>query len=163
MNRKINPQGKYPFFLAYHDYKHIFQHDSRKITTLREHKERRTYRLMNETQKEVIVYKIDGGLINKETVLKCDYGIYTEDDCLFLVELKGTDLNHALDQIDSTIDALLKQPKIKVKKMNVRVVLSKSNAPRIYATKEKKLKQLLKKEYGGGDYKKQSRILEDSI
>ena len=47
--------------------------------------------------------------------------------------------------------------------MNVRVVLSKSNAPRIYATKEKKLKQLLKKEYGGGDYKKQSRILEDSI
>jgi hypothetical protein len=163
MTQKIKEQKEWPFFQAYHDSNYILRHDCSKDVPLREQKEKRTYRLHNKSEKELVVYKIDGGLINNDNVLKCDNAIYTEDDWLFLIELKGTDLNQALDQIDRTIDRLLKQPNIKVQKLNVRIVVSKVSVPRMYASKEKKLKQLLHKFYGDGDYKKQSKKLEDSI
>ena len=95
--------------------------------------------------------------------MKCDNGIFIEDNTLFLIELKGADLNHALDQINSTIDILIKRPNIKLKKLNARIILSRVSVPRITASKENKLKQLLHKSYGAGDYKKQSRTLEDTI
>ena len=163
MAQKIKAQKEWPFFQAYNDDNFILHHNSRKEVSLRELGESRTYKLHNNSGKEIVIYKIDGSLINDENVLKCDYGIYTEDDWLFLIELKGTDLNHALNQINSTINILLKQTNIKVKKLNARIVLSKVSIPRIYASKENKLKQLLHKSYGGGDYKKQSRVLEDTI
>ncbi len=163
MAQKIKAERKWPFFQAYHDNSYILHHNCRKEVLLRELGEKRTYRLHNMSVKEIVVYRIDGGIIDNDGVLRCDYGIFTEDDVLFLIELKGADLNHALDQINSTIDILLKRSNIRVKKLNVRIVLSKVSVPRIYASKENKLKQLLHKFYGGGDYKKQSRTLEDSI
>ena len=163
MAQKIKVQKEWPFFQAYHDNGYILRHDCSKEVSLREPGENRTYKLHNKSGKEFVVYRIDGGLINDENVLKCDNGIYTENDWLFLIELKGTDLNHALDQINNTIDILLKRPNKKVKKLNARIVLSKVSIPRISASKENKLKQLLHKSYGGGNYKKQSRLLEDTI
>lgn len=163
MAQKIKVQKEWPFFQAYHDNGYILRHDCSKEASLREPGENRTYKLHNKSGKEFVVYRIDGGLINDENVLKCDNGIYTENDWLFLIELKGTDLNHALDQINNTIDILLKRPNEKVKKLNARIVLSKVSIPRISASKENKLKQLLHKSYGGGNYKKQSRLLEDTI
>ena len=163
MAQKIKVQKEWPFFQAYHDNGYILRHDCSKEVSLREPGENRTYKLHNKSGKELVVYRIDGGLINDENVLKCDNGIYTENDWLFLIELKGTDLNHALDQINNTIDILLKRPNKKVKKLNARIVLSKVSIPRISASKENKLKQLLHKSYGGGNYKKQSRLLEDTI
>lgn len=163
MAQKIKPQKEWPFYEAYHNVSYILRHDCSKNVPLREPKENRTYRLLNYLGKEIVVYKIDGGVINNDKVLKCDYGIYTENDLLILIELKGIDLSHALDQIDNTISILLKQPNIKMKKLSVRIVLSKVGVPRISASKENKLKQLLRKSYGGGDYKKQSRVLEETI
>lgn len=163
MAQKIKVQKEWPFFQAHHDNGYILRHDCSKEVSLREPGENRTYKLHNKFGKEIVVYKVDGGLINDENVLKCDNGIYTENDWLFLIELKGTDLNHALDQINNTIDILLKRPNKKVKKLNARIVLSKVSIPRISASKENKLKQLLHKSYGGGNYKKQSRLLEDTI
>ena len=163
MERKIKAQKEWPFFLAFHDTSYILSHDCKKKVSLHELGETRTYILHNNSAKEIVVYKIDGGLIKDNNVLKCDNGILTEDDWLFLIELKGADLNHALDQINSTIDILLKRPNKIVKKLNVRIVLSKVSIPRISASKENKLKQLLFKHYGGGCYKKQSRILEDIL
>ena len=163
MTQKIKVQQEWPFFQAYHDENYILRHDFSKEVSLREPGENRTYKLHNKSGKEIVVYKIDGGLINNEDVLKCDNGIFTEDNLLFLIELKGADLNHALDQINNTIDILIKRPSIKVKKLNARIVLSRVSIPRITASKENKLKQLLHKSYGGGDYKKQSQTLEDSI
>lgn len=163
MEQKIKSQENWPFFQAYHDENSILRHDCSKDVPLREPKEKRVYRLRNSSEKEIVVYKIDGGIICNNEILKCDNGIYTEDDWLFLIELKGSDLEHALDQINSTINLLLKQPNIKVRKLNVRIVLSKVCVPRIAVSKENKLKQLLHKLYGGGDYKKQSRTLEDTI
>lgn len=163
MAQKIKAKQNWPFFEAYHDENYILYHDCRTEISLCELGKDRTYKFHNKSEKEIVVYKIDDGLITDKKVLKCDNGIYTEDDCLFLIELKGTDLNHALDQINSTINILLKRPNKKVKKLNVRIVLSKVNVPRIYASKENKLKQLLHKSYGNGNYKKQSRILEETI
>lgn len=163
MAQKIKEQKKWPFFQAYHDQNYIERHDCNKVVKLKEPREKRIYKLHNDTEKEIVVYKIDGGLINDTSVLKCDNGIYTEDDWLFLIELKGKDLEHALEQINSTIDILLKQKNIKPKKLNVRIVVSKVNIPKILESKEKKLKQLLYKSYGGGDYKKQSRLLEETL
>ena len=163
MAQKIKVQKEWPFFQAYHDNGYILRHDCSKEVSLREPGENRTYKLHNKSGKEIVVYKVDGGLINDENVLKCDNGIYTENDWLFLIELKGADLNHALNQINNTIDILLKRPNKKVKKLNARIVLSKVSIPRISASKENKLKQLLHKSYGGGNYKKQSRLLEDTI
>ncbi len=163
MAHKIKSQKKWPFFQAYHDGNSILRHNCSRDIPLREPKENREYRLRNISEKEIVVYKIDGGLINNDEVLKCDNGIYTEDDWLFLIELKGANLEHALDQINSTINILLKRPSIKVKKLNARIVLSRVSVPRISASKENKLKQLLHKSYGGGDYKKQSRVLEDAL
>ena len=117
----------------------------------------------NKSQKEVVVYKIDGGLIVNNNGKKCDYGIYTEDDMLFLIELKGDDLNYALKQINQSINILLEQPNIKVKKLSVRIVLSKVRTPEILESEEKKLKQKLHKLYGGGDYLKKSQFLKDII
>lgn len=162
MAQKIKAQKEYSFYRAYHNDNYILRHDCSKDIPLREPKENRTYRLHNKSGKEIVVYQIDGGLIDNENVLKCDNGIYTEDDWLFLIELKGADVNHALDQISSTIDILLKQPCIKVKKLNARIVLSKVCVPKISSSKEKRMKQLLRKSYGG-DYKKQSRVLVDSL
>ncbi len=159
--KKIKEQKEWPFFQTYHDDNYILRHDCSKEVPLRE--QNKTYKLHNKSRKEIVVYKIDSGLIIDNNVLKCDKGIYTEEDWLFLIELKGIDLEHALDQINSTIDILLKQRNVKVKKLNARIVLSKVSVPRIYTSKENKLKQLLCKFYGGGDYKKQSQILEDSI
>lgn len=163
MAQKIKPQKEWPFFQAYHDDAYILRHDCCKEISLHEPGESQTYRFYNKSGKEFVVYKIDRGLINNEEVSKCDNSIYTEDNWLYLIELKGTDLNHALDQINSTIEILIKRPKIKVKKLNARIVLSRVSIPKITASKENKLKQLLHKSYGGGDYKKQSRTLEDTI
>lgn len=163
MAQKIKAQKEWPFFQAYHDGAYILRHDCSKDIPLREPREKRVYRFLNNSAKEIVVYKIDGGIINNDEVQKCDNGIYTEDDLLILVELKGADLDHALNQISSTIKILLKQPSIKVKKLNARVVLSKVRVPDMLSTKEKQLKQLLQKSYGGGDYKKQSRVLVDTI
>lgn len=163
MAQKIKPQKEWPFFLAYHDAAYILRHDCSKEVSLHEPGESQTYRFHNKSGKEIVVYRIDGGLINNDNVLKCDNGIYTEVDSLYLIELKGADLNHALDQINSTIEILIKSSSIKIKKLNARIVLSRVSIPRITASKENKLKQLLHKSYGGGDYKKQSRTLEDRI
>ena len=163
MAKKIKPQKEWPFFLAYHDAAYILRHNCSKEVSLYESGESPTYQFHNKSGKEIVVYKIDGGIINNDDVLKCDNGVYTENDSLYLIELKGADLNHALDQINSTIDFLIKRPSIKIKRLNARIVLSRVSIPRITASKENKLKQLLHKSYGGGDYKKQSQVLEDTI
>ena len=70
---------------------------------------------------------------------------------------------HALEQILSTIDVLLKKPNISVKQLNARIVLSKNRIPNLLVSKEKKLSRLLKQEYGNGSLLKQTRKLEEKI
>ena len=145
---KINIGEKWPFFSAYNDEKYIKSHDQRKIVVLKEPKESREYRLKNKSAKELVVYHVDGGVVSSNDVLKCDYGIYTEDNVLFFVELKGSDYIHALDQMNSTINLLIEKPQIKVARLNTRIVLSKVSVPAILPTQEKMLIRVVKKYKG---------------
>lgn len=161
--QKIKVSEEWPFFQAYHEGETILRHDCSKDIPLREPGEKRLYRLQNRVGKEIVVYKIDEGLIKGNVNIKCDFGIYTEDDHLFLIEMKGSDLNQAIDQITETITILLKRPHIQVKILKARVVMSKVRVPSIQSTKEKQLKQLLKKSYGGGDFVKKCVYFEEAL
>ena len=145
----INETEGYPFFNAFHDKSYIISNDNKKVVVLREPRESREYRMENKNQKELVVYKIDGRLISSNDVLKCDYGIYTEDDVLYLIELKGTDYIHALEQLLSTISILLEKSRIKVAGLHARIVLSKVRVPDIIPSQEKKLLMKVRNRKGG--------------
>lgn len=153
---KIEVTTDWPFYSAYHRADYIPSHDNRKTVVLREPRESRVYRLENPSQKELVVYKIDGGLISSNDVLKCDNGIYTEDDTLYLIELKGADYIHALEQLLSTISILLQRPQVKVSKLFARIVLSKIRVPAIIPTQEKKLLAQVHSRNGNFDKKCQT-------
>ena len=153
--------AKWPFFNKYHDNCYIKSHDTRQFVVLKESRESREYRLENKSAKDVIVYKIDGGLIDNNDVLKCDYGIFTEDNTLYFIEFKGADYIHALEQLLSTINILVVRPQVIVDRLNGRVVLSKMNVPAIVSTQEKKLTKLLKEKNGG--FIKQCHVLKETI
>lgn len=154
---KIEVTEERPFYNAYHDEGYIISHDNKKVVVLKEPKESRVYRLENPSQKEIVVYQIDGGLISSNDVLKCDNGIYTEDDVLFLIELKGADYIHALEQLLSTINILLQRSQVKVTKLNARLVLSIIRVPDIIPSLEKKL--LTKVRSYNGDFVRKCQML----
>ena len=104
---RIEIDGKWQFYKTYHGKDYIQSHDTRKHVVLKEKREPSEYRMHNNSEKEIVVYRIDGGLIASNEQQKCDYGIYTERDVLSLIELKGGDFIAALEQILKTIENLL--------------------------------------------------------
>lgn len=145
------PEGSgqtFPFFDTYHDPSTIAFHEAKKTITLKD-KGASVYCLDNDRNKEIVCYCIDGKLISSTEVNKCDFALYTEDDHVILIELKGSDYGKALDQISSTIDLLIKNPKVKVSRLCGRVVLNRARVPDFLETKEKKLRELLARNYKG--------------
>jgi hypothetical protein len=136
----------HPFFHDYNDDQYIKSYAKTKIIVVEEKK--RKYSLTNDLQKEIIVYHIDGGLIQEkeEGDIKCDYGIYTEDKLLILVELKGSDYEQAISQILNTTKKLeITKDSKKIEKLLARVVLSKgTNVPYLRSSALTELKNLLK-------------------
>ncbi len=159
----IKNEPRWQFYNAYHESRYIKSHNAKRNVVLKEKGEKSEFRLHNDSEKEIVVYKIDGGILTSNEIKKCDYGVYTEQDVLYLIELKGSDYRHALDQIMSTIDTLLKKNSISVRQLNARIVLSKCRIPNILVTQEKKLNILLKTKYGKGNIRKQTKVLEENI
>lgn len=69
------------------------------------------YILENTMKNQVLSYKMDGGIILEDGTVpvginKCDHMmlIKEEEPTAILVELKGTDVRHAMRQISSTVD-----------------------------------------------------------
>jgi len=160
---KIDNDKRWPFYCAYHDDRYIEYHGFKNKIVLKEKREKSKYHLYNDSKSDIIIYKVDGGMITSNKIKKCDYGVYTEQDVLYLIELKGSDYNQALEQIQSTIDNLIKKSSINVKQINVRIILSKYRTPNILYTQEKKLNILLKTKYGKGNIRKQSQMFEEHI
>lgn len=147
-NQSKDAAKTFPFYEEYHEDRYIRFHEKRKIISLKD-KGASVYTLTNDTEKEIVCYEIDGKLITGTGVDKCDFGLYTEDDLLILIELKGSDYSHALDQLQSTIEILVKTNQVSVSRICGRVVLNKTRVPDTLETKEKKLKHLLRKQYNG--------------
>ncbi len=137
---EIVADDKHPFFNAYNDCAYISSHDCRSKVVVSE--QQMQYILDNPNGEEIVVYRIDQGII-KGTSVKCDFGIYTENDILFLVELKNPEREyfHALEQIINTIELLIVSKQISVSKLNARIVSRKY--PNIPSSKERKLENRL--------------------
>ena len=132
--------------------------DNRKICNAIENK--RKYELINISLKKVCKIKIDGGYIDDTTVNKCDYGfLICDDNHILLVELKGVDFIHAIEQIYTTI--LLKRNEFNSFKVSARIVLTKMNVPNIQNNpKFLKLKKVITQK--DGDIKYKSRVLSEN-
>ena len=118
--------------------------DGSRIISLSEKKS--NYKLHNDSGLCISRYHIDGGLCDSMDHEKCDYGIFTDLNELFLIELKGRNINHAIEQIDHTIDFLKLPTKFRGMKVKARIVATKAPTPDMMSTKrlslEKKLKSL---------------------
>lgn len=69
---------------------------------------KKAYSLQNTCRSRAVLYHMDGGVISDLTLKKCDYLISiakTRGIIAILVELKGTDIWHAIEQINATLDA----------------------------------------------------------
>lgn len=153
------------FTEKYNDKTYIISQDKRRIVSLKDHGESRKYVGRNPGKLELSVFRVDNGICksSKPGDQKCDYAIYTGNDNLYLIELKGADYSKAIDQLNCTVKELLSEDIEGLKAVFARVVLSKTNVPQTLKTKEKKLMTLLKKKYKGSLLKKTKEMTEDLV
>lgn len=61
----------------------------------------------NKNNHDVICYRLDGGVIDTTTMIKCDNLIlFPEDLQAVFIELKGTDIEKAIKQIENAINIM---------------------------------------------------------
>lgn len=79
--------------------------DNRRHISISEN--RKKYLLHNDVADFIAVFHVDGGMIQSHEIIKCDNLVLdaTSMKAIF-VELKGTNLAHALEQVNTTIDML---------------------------------------------------------
>lgn len=81
--------------------------DKRSAVVVNENKKK--YELKN-NGKEIAVFQVDGEMIKSKEMIKCDSLLYARTgDLVILVELKGADLKHGLEQIKNTLDFIEKK------------------------------------------------------
>lgn len=119
----------------------------------------------NPNEKCVYKIKVDEGLIKEQ--VRCDWAVavVSNEDSLeeiFLVELKGSDIDHAFEQITGTMSIL--STKCSAKKWFARVVCSKVSSPQLnginYKKLDKKLKELNK---SAGELQRESIIVKTKV
>lgn len=143
VDKVINDSADFPFYQHYHDSGYVQFQEKRPRVALKDKRSASIYNLQNDLNKELVCYRVDEGVICGKDFNKCDYALYTEDDLLILVELKGVDYEKAIEQISETINVLLKTPDILL-------------------TKEKKLMSLISKNYNG-NHSKCSRQMDEVL
>lgn len=57
------------------------------------------YRVLNPKQKKTCKISIDDVLIKTKQTRKCDYGLWVDNNRMILIELKGTHVDIALEQL----------------------------------------------------------------
>lgn len=108
------------------------------------------YELVNDKGCLVTLYHMDGGMIkNEEGIQKCDY-LYTidEKECptAIFVELKGTDIPHAIAQLRASIGRYEEELKSRI---FARIICK--SVPRLYNDPSvRNLKKELRNKYQGG-------------
>lgn len=111
------------------------------------------YTLNNPQRWEVCKISVDGCVIDSNLEYKCDYLFLSCQDTskAFFVELKGSDLIHAIDQVDKSIDRLLVN--LGGYAINARIVLTRVQSPDIRTPKYKKFHQKIKQLGGTFEHK----------
>lgn len=136
-----------------------FQHEQRSIVVCKD-KGKNRYIYENQSNDFLSKYRIDGGLITNGA--KCDFLLLNcnEEQHSYFIELKGSDIIHAIEQIDRSIDIL--KPQLGDSKIFARIVLTRVNTPELenhpkYLHLKKKVESL------NGNLKKQTRELKEVI
>lgn len=99
--------------------------------------------LNNKSQCNVYQFRIDGGIISSSKGERCDYIVEAEKVSGFyayIIELKGSDLNKAISQIQNTISIYREQLKTHV--ILPRIVIHKTATHDIRGKKYRDLKRL---------------------
>lgn len=99
---------------------------------------------LNPDKQEFSVARIDGCTIVNKTA--CDYLVSRENLAGVLVELKGTDLPHALKQIELTLD-YLRKTKIGFQRMAALIVCRAPSRHPSFTTKIQRIKDRLMTRY----------------
>lgn len=136
-----------------------FQHDNRSILSFRDKGHSTEYRYINQSFNHLAKYRVDGGLIS-DNGAKCDYLLLNcERKHSYFIELKGSDLIRAVEQINRSIDEL--KNNLPDFTFSARIVLTRVNT---IALKSVEILRLSKKvKLLGGDLKKQTRLLEETV
>lgn len=121
-----------------------FAEQKNKIVTFTDVRSSTKYIYENDSLDELTKYRVDGCLINDDNS-KCDYLLLNcTKEVSYFVELKGSDLTKAVEQIDRSIDILHKD--FKEYSVEARIVLTRVNTTDLKSTKfirlERKLKSL---------------------
>lgn len=134
--------------------------DGRKEIPFRDEGNRQEYRIINKNSSLLICkIKIDKCLFSDGE--KCDYlaikcSKEKKVEALCFIELKGSDLIKAINQIEATINHIRIRSLLKNRpKVYARVVLNKQNSPDIRSSKKIKFEKMIKSL--GGDLKTKSK------
>lgn len=121
----------------------------------------RKYTLINESMAEVVETHVDGDLYTaSDSTARCDYALFSKEfETAVLVELKGVDVDRAIEQISATIGDF--SSKYSFGKYYGRIVSSKNNPIALRSNGWKKLSGICKR--SGGNLKSGSVQLFDSL
>lgn len=123
---------------------------------------KRTYECDNDTNEDVIMLHLDGGLFSKiDKTIRCDYAFEADGklgDRTCLVELKGHNISHACEQLLETLFYFEK--KYPAKNYYCRIVTSGNKKPDIESTEEKKLSAYLRRKNYGSLRKETNKVIE---
>jgi len=136
-------------------FKHTENKDGNKVRidkNIRCSENKSEYLYVNKSEHHVAKIKVDGALISATDTKKCDYLLINwNGGVAFFVELKGSDFNQAISQINATLDLIwsdIKEMGIRVP--NARIVLSKSPVPGIQNSPQRRQFDARLKKCGGG-------------
>lgn len=135
-----------------------FQHEQPSIVVCRD-KGKTQYIYENQSNNFLSKYRIDGGLIADDGA-KCDFLLLNcNKQHSYFIELKGSDIIHAIEQIDRSIERLKSQ--LAGSKIFARIVLTRVNTTELrnpkYLRLEKKVKSL------NGNFKQKTREFKEVV
>ena len=117
----------------------------------------RQHRAINSDRCFVTHYQIDGAAI--QTGLSCDYLLINKDKSdAYLVELKGTDIEHAVDQLEFTAQIL----KLALQNYHIKYRLVHAKA-RTHALMETKFKKFCQCHREPGEFLHRENMLAETI
>ena len=113
--------------------------ERQRIIVSRDTGTKREYRAFNKDSCRVTQYKIDGDIVC-DTSIRCDFLVMNDDRRdAYLIELKGSDIEHALDQLEKTARRFQKE--LSGYCIKYRLVCSRVRTQASHSTKYKKFKK----------------------
>jgi hypothetical protein len=104
------------------------------------------YRIQNPQHKFVVKLQVDGCLISSNNQRKCDFLFLAceqeKEGIAYFVELKGSNLSDAIDQIKSTIELLY--PKLSDFSFRCRIIQTRTPPTQVISQKKEVLLNFLK-------------------